>query len=41
MAVWLELEWFEGDVLGGDEDFSGERGFGGAAVEGFFSGDAD
>jgi len=35
------LEWFEGDALGGDEDLSGERGFGGAAAEGFFSGDAD
>jgi hypothetical protein len=36
----LELEGFEGDVLGGDEDFAGEWGFGGAAAEGFFGGDA-
>jgi hypothetical protein len=27
-------------VLGGDEDFAGEWGFGGAAAEGFFGGDA-
>jgi len=36
-----QLEWFEGDVLGGDEQFAGEGGFGGTAAEGFFGGEAD
>ncbi len=37
----LELEGFQGDVLGGDEKFAGERGFGRAAAECFFGGEAD
>jgi hypothetical protein len=42
-ATWLRLkfEGFEGDVLGGDEEFAGEGGFGGAAAEGFFGGKAN
>ena len=28
-------------MLGGDEEFAGEGGFGGAAAEGFFGGEAD
>jgi hypothetical protein len=39
--VGLELERLEGDVLGGDEEFTGERGFGGTAAEGFFCGESD
>jgi hypothetical protein len=37
----LELEGFEGDVLGGEEQFAVEGAIGGAAVEGFFGGDAN
>jgi hypothetical protein len=36
-----KFEGFEGDVLGGDEQFAGEGGFGGTAAEGFFGGEAD
>ena len=39
--ITLEFEGFEGDVLGGDEEFAGEGGFGGAAAEGFFGGEAN
>lgn len=31
----LELERLEGSVLGGDEEFTREGGFGGAAIQGF------
>ena len=37
----LEFEWFEGNVLGGDQEFADEGRFGGAAAQGFFGGDAD
>jgi len=37
----LKCQGFEGDVLGGDQEFAGKRGFGGAAAEGFFGGEAD
>jgi hypothetical protein len=40
-GITLQVEGFEGDVLGGNEEFAGERGFGGAAAEGFFGGEAD
>jgi hypothetical protein len=33
------LERFERDVLGSDQKFAGEGGFGGTASEGFFGGD--
>ena len=36
----LEFEGFEGEVLGGDKEFAGEGGFGGAAAEGFFGGNS-
>ena len=36
----LEFEGLEGELLGGDEELAAEGGFGGAAVEGFFGGDA-
>ena len=39
--ITLEFEGFKGDVLGGDEEFAGEGGFGGAAAEGFFGREAD
>jgi hypothetical protein len=39
--VSLELEGFEGNVLGGNQEFAGERRFGGAAAEGLFGGEAD
>jgi hypothetical protein len=39
--IRLEFEGFEWDVLGGDEEFTGEGGFGGTAAEGFFGGEAD
>ena len=35
-----QIEGAQGDVLGGDEEFAGEGGFGGTAAKGFFSGDA-
>jgi hypothetical protein len=43
VVTWqrLELEGFEGDVLGGDEEFAAEGGFGGAAAKGFFGREAD
>ena len=31
----LKVEGFEGSVLGGDEEFTGEGGFGGATIQGF------
>jgi hypothetical protein len=37
----LELEGFEGNVLGGEEKLAVKSTIGGAAVEGFFGGDAD
>ena len=40
-AAPLEFERFEGDVLGGDEEFANEGRFGGTPAEGFFGGDAD
>jgi hypothetical protein len=39
--ITLEFEGFEGNVLGGDEEFAGEGGFSGAAAEGFFGREAD
>ena len=36
----LELQRFEWDVLGGDEEFAGEGAISGAAAEGFFGGEA-
>ena len=36
----LQLQGFERDVLGGNEEFADEGGFGGAAAKGFFGGDA-
>jgi hypothetical protein len=39
--VKLQFEGFEGDVLGSDQEFAGERRFGGAAAEGFFGGEPD
>lgn len=35
----LQLEGLERDVLGGDEEFAGESGIGGAAAQGFFGGE--
>ena len=35
------MKGLEGDVLGGDKDFAGEGGFGGAAAESFFGADAN
>ena len=36
----LKLEGLEGYVLGSDEEFAGEGGFGGTPAEGFFGGEA-
>jgi len=38
--VFSEVEGLEGDLLGSDEEFAGERGFGGTPAEGFFGGKA-
>jgi hypothetical protein len=38
---YLQFEGFEGHVLGGDEEFAGEGGFGGPTAEGFFGREAD
>ena len=37
----LKLERLKGDVLGGDQEFAGEGGLGGAAPQGFFGGETD
>src|SRR6266478_2778758 len=36
----LQVEGLEGDVLGGDEEVATEGAIGGAAVQGFFGGEA-
>src|SRR6266852_7431080 len=37
----LKLERLQGDVLGGDQEVTGEGCLGGAALQGFFGGEAD
>src|SRR5713226_5807059 len=36
-----QLEWLEGDMLGGDEEFAGEARLGRTPLQRFFGGEAD